>query len=198
MNKSIQKYIKDNFSVISRLLVIYTIGLSIGIAIFIFTDIKTEYINIVKQILDGIKLDNFESINVIINGLKNNMILILILYSCIITLIAPIIIAIILTLKAIITGIYICTLFSIFGIIKGIIVIFCSVFIPLIFSLLGYIFICTNIINIFLKINSSEKVDFKFIIKQLYWMIISFSLISFSLVVEQIMSNIVINIYSKM
>ena len=197
MNKNIQKYVAENISIISKILLFYVSGVILGIILFIFTDIKAEYIDIVKNILEQTKQENFQSINVIANGLKNNLFFIGIIYSSIITIISPLIIMTIIVLKAIVTGIYVCTLFSIFGILKGLGVIILNVLLPLILSLTGFIIISTNAINIFKDINLGNKIGIKETIKQGYWFIISFSLISFSIVVEQLTSGLVISIYSK-
>ena len=197
MNKNIQKYVAENISIISKILLFYVSGVILGIILFIFTDIKAEYIDIVKNILEQTKQENFQSINVIANGLKNNLFFIGIIYSSIITIISPLIIMTIIVLKAIVTGIYVCTLFSIFGILKGLGVIILNVLLPLILSLTGFIIISTNAINIFKDINLGNKIGIKENIKQGYWFIISFSLISFSIVVEQLTSGLVISIYSK-
>lgn len=197
MNKSIQKYVSENIAIISKIILVYVIGIIIGVALYVFTDIKNEYIDIVKNILEQTKLENFESINVIANGLKNNLFFIGLIYSSIITIISPLIICAIVALKAIVTGIYICTLFSIFGFLKGIAVITLNVILPLLLSFIGFTIICTNAINIFKDINLGNKIGIKETIKQGYWFIISFSLISFSIVVEQLTSGLVISIYSK-
>lgn len=197
MNKNIQKYVAENISIISKILLFYVSGVILGIILFVFTDIKAEYIDIVKNILEQTKQENFQSINVIANGLKNNLFFIGIIYLSIITIISPLIIMTIIVLKAIVTGIYVCTLFSIFGILKGLGVIILNVLLPLILSLTGFIIISTNAINIFKDINLGNKIGIKETIKQGYWFIISFSLISFSIVVEQLTSGLVISIYSK-
>ena len=197
MNKNIQKYVAENISIISKILLFYVSGVILGIILFVFTDIKAEYIDIVKNILEQTKQENFQSINVIANGLKNNLFFIGIIYSSIITIISPLIIMTIIVLKAIVTGIYVCTLFSIFGILKGLGVIILNVLLPLLLSLTGFIIISTNAINIFKDINLGNKIGIKEAIKQGYWFIISFSLISFSIVVEQLTSGLVISIYSK-
>lgn len=197
MNKSVQKYVMENISIISKILLIYAIGIVVGVALFIFTDIKTEYIDIVKNILEQTKQENFESINVIANGLKNNLFFIGLIYSSIITIISPLIICAIMIVKAIVTGIYVCTLFSIFGFLNGLGVITLNVLLPLILSLIGFVIICTNAISVFKQMNLGNKIGIKELIKQFYWFIISFSLISFSIVIEQLTSGVVINIYSK-
>lgn len=197
MSNSIQKYIRENISTILKILFIYFIGVAVGIIIFIFTDIKKEYVDIVSGVFEGVKSDNFEGINVIANGIKNNIIYIGILYFSLITIIAPLIICFFVILKAIVTGIYICTLYSVFGIFNGILVSIVSVIIPNIFSLIGYIIICTNIINLFKLISQGEKADIKQLLKHFYFLLISISLISFSIVLEQLMTGVSLKIYTN-
>ena len=197
MSNSIQKYIRENISTILKILFIYFIGVAVGIIIFIFTDIKKEYVDIVSGVFEGVKSDNFEGINVIANGIKNNIIYIGILYFSLITIIAPLIICFFVFLKAIVTGIYLCTLYSVFGVFNGILVSLISVIIPNIFSLIGYIIICTNVINLFKLIFQGEKVDIKQVLKHLYFLLISISLISFSIVLEQLMTGVSLKIYTN-
>ena len=197
MSNSIQKYIRENISIILKILFIYFIGVAVGIIIFIFTDIKKEYVDIVSGVFEGVKSDNFEGINVIANGIKNNIIYIGILYFSLITIIAPLIICFFVFLKAIVTGIYICTLYSVFGIFNGILVSIVSVIIPTFFSLIGYVIICTNIINLFKLISQGEKADIRQIIVHIYYLLISISLISFSIVLEQLMTGVSLKIYTN-
>lgn len=195
MNKSIQKYIVENIHTILKLLIIYFIGIAIGIILFNLSGIKTDYVDIVRNVFDSVNEENFKSINVILNGIKNNALFIGLLYLSLITLIAPIAVCVLLMLKAIITGIYICCLFSVLGIGNGLIAVFLSVILPLLFTLLAYIFISTNIINLYISFTSDGKIEIKDILKNIYWLIISFSLISFSLVLEQAMTGIIFNLY---
>ena len=195
MNKSIQKYIVENLHTILKLLIIYVIGIAIGIILFNLSGIKTDYVDIVRNVFDSVNEENFKSINVILNGLKNNALFIGLLYLSLITLIAPIVVCVLLMLKAIITGIYICCLFSVLGIGNGLIAVFLSVILPLLFTLSAYIFISTNIINLYISFTSDGKIEIKDILKNIYWLIISFSLISLSVVLEQVMTGIIFNLY---
>lgn len=195
MNKSIQKYIVENIHTILKLLIIYAIGIAIGIILFNLSGIKTDYVDIVRNVFDSVNEENFKSINVILNGIKNNALFIGLLYLSLITLIAPIAVCVLLMLKAIITGIYICCLFSVLGIGNGLIAVFLSVILPLLFTLSAYIFISTNIINLYISFTSDGKIEIKDILKNIYWLIISFSLISLSVVLEQVMTGIIFNLY---
>ena len=197
MSNSIQKYIRENMSIILKILVIYLIGIAIGILLFVFTDIKKEYVDIVSGVFEGVKSEDFEGINIIANGIKNNIVYIGILYFSLITIIAPLIICLFVILKAIVTGIYICTLYSVFGIFNGILVSIVSVIIPTFFSLVGYVIICTNIINLFKLISQGEKADIKQLLKHFYFLLISISLISFSIVLEQLMTGVSLKIYTN-
>lgn len=197
MSNSIQKYIRENISIILKILSIYLIGVLIGVALFVFTDIKDEYVNIVNGVFEGATLENFEGINIITNGIKNNAIYIALLYFSLITIIAPLLVCFFVLLKAMISGIYICTLFSIFGAFNGLLVSIISVILPIIFSLIGYIIICTNIINLFKLISQGEKADIRQIIVHIYYLLISISLISFSIVLEQLMTGVSLKIYTN-
>ena len=197
MSNSIQKYIRENMSIILKILVIYLIGIAIGILLFVFTDIKKEYVDIVSGVFEGVKSEDVEGINNIANGIRNNIVYIGILYFSLITIIAPLIICFFVILKAIVTGIYICTLYSVFGIFNGILVSIVSVIIPTFFSLVGYVIICTNIINLFKLISQGEKADIKQLLKHFYFLLISVSLISFSIVLEQLMTGISLKIYTN-
>lgn len=196
MNKNIQKYIAENFSTIVKILVIYAIGIVIGLVLFNFQSVKNEYLDVMRNILDMTKQENFEGINIIANGLKNNIIFISLLHLSLLTFVAPMLVLLFVILKAIVTGIYIATLFSIFGFFKGIAAIFLGIVLPLLLSLMGYVVICTNIIRIFSSIRNGNF-ELKDIVKYIYWLIISFSLISFSLVIEQLMTTVILNIYSN-
>lgn len=195
MSRSIQKYIRENFGTIIKILGVYLVGIIIGIILFCFTDVKKEYTTIVTGILDNAKLENFEGINIISNGIRNNTLYILLLYLSSITFVAPLIICLMIILKAIVTGIYICTLFSIFGFFKGIAVVFVSVLLPISFSLCGYICICINVFSMFKSLFSSQGIKATNVLKHMYFLIIAISLISFSIVIEQLMTRVTLGIY---
>lgn len=197
MNKNIQKYIRENILIISKIALVYLIGVVIGIMLFAFTDIKQDYVEIVKNVYESSKLENFQGINIITNGIRNNIMYIVFLYFSLITIIAPLIICFLVCLKAIVTGIYVCTIFSIFGFLKGLAVCTLSIIIPLFFSLIGYIIICNNIILVFKSISQQEKTDIKNVIKHIYYLVIAVSLISFSIVIEQLMTSACISIYTR-
>ena len=66
MNKSIQKYIVENLHTILKLLIIYAIGIVIGIILFNLSSIKTDYVDIVKNVFNSVNQENFKSVNVIV------------------------------------------------------------------------------------------------------------------------------------
>ena len=68
MNESIQKYILENLHTILKLLIIYLVGIVIGIILFNLSNIKTDYVDIVKNVFDSVNQENFKSVNEIING----------------------------------------------------------------------------------------------------------------------------------
>lgn len=171
------------------------LGVLIGVVLFCFTDVNKEYTTIVADVLDNAKLAKFEGINIISNGIRNNGLYILLLYLSSITFVAPLIIGLMVLLKAIVTGIYACTLFSIFGFFKGIAAVFVSVIIPVTFSLCGYICICINVLSMFKALFSSQNIKAGNVIKHVYFLVIAISLISFSIVVEQLMTKVTLGLY---
>ena len=197
MNKIIQKYIRENISLLVTIGIIYLVGIAIGIIIYSFTNTGNEYAEVVRKIFDQTKQDNFVKINIISNGIRNNLVYIAILYFSLITVVAPIIVCMLIVVKAMVTGVYMCTIFSIFGTFKGILVNILNVIIPNIFSLMGYIIICINIIEIFKNITQSEKIDIKFMAKLVYCFIIALSLISFAIVFEQLTISTCLSIYNN-
>ncbi len=195
MSKSIEKYIRENIGTITKLLIIYLVGIIVGIVLCVVTNVENEYASMLTGVLENIKLSNYEGINIIANGIRNNAIFILFIYLSTITFIAPLLIVLFVISKAILTGVYICTLFKIFGILKGIVVVFTSVIIPLIFSLSGYIGLCTNVLSMFKLVYSGEKIYIKSILKHVYFLVVFISLICFSLVLEQFITRLTLSIY---
>ncbi len=190
-----QKYITQNISVIFKICLVFCIGIVLGIMIYNFADY--EYTEIIQNIFEQSKQENFDGINVLVNGMKNNVIYIILLHISLLCIFTPFVVFFLLVLKSISVGIYICTLFSVFGISKGLIVVFVGAILPNIVSLMGYILICTNILNIYNDSINGVKMEFSKWMQKLYLLVIAFSLLSFSLVIEQLASSVMLNMYNK-
>jgi hypothetical protein len=171
-------------------------GLVVGICIFNFTEdtLKDQFIGEVKSTLELAKDENFEGINIIFNGLLLNFFIVLIIYFSSLTLIPNILIDFITFIKGIMVGIFIPIIFIIFGNGKGILAILLYNIIPNIIYLIPYLYLCNNsllfhnsLINVGVKIS--------IILSEIVKIIISFSFILISILIEQLASCILIHMY---
>ena len=201
LRKLISEYVYQNKKIVVGLFACIIIGVVSGLAIYLLSnnDIKDKLSN---QMLDAIKLsDNGEYIKteIIYNGIRNNVVYILIMFALSIMLYGSLLIYFLYILKGISIGIYVATLFSIFGFWWGLLVILLLVVLVNVVYLPAIAFIGVTLINYNLDImeyrNESKKViNFsKVIFNVSMGLLVIFS----SIIVEQLMSNIVIKI-SKM
>ena len=202
MLEYIKEYVKDNFKSIIVLLSCIIIGIVVGIFVFCFMNdgTKNELIKTLNETLSYTKDENFQGINVIKNGMTSNFILVIILYFASITLIAPGLVCIINAFKGFAIGLYIPTLFQVFGFGNGILALFLLVIMPNIVYVPAFIYLSINSINfhshITMIIGSGNKIGV--IIKEIYKLILGFSIISLSVIMEQLLSLGVIHIYINM
>lgn len=202
MLEYIKEYVKDNFKSIIVLLSCIIIGIVVGIFVFCFMNdgTKNELIKTLNETLSYSKNENFQGINVIKNGMISNFILVIILYFAAITLIAPGLVCIINAFKGFAIGLYIPTLFQVFGFGNGILVLLLLVIIPNIVYIPAFIYLSINSLNfhshITMLTGSGNKI--RVIIKEIYKLILGFSIISLSVIMEQLLSLGVIHIYINM
>ena len=197
MTKTILAYIRENLTSIVKIAIIYGISIVVGIMIFNFSSIGKEYIDTATNILDSTNVDNFNGVNVISSGIKNNLIIILTLMLSTFLTIYPFISYSIISLKGIATGLYISTCFKIFGFFKGIEFVFIDIIVPQSFNIFGIILCAILLMNIYTKITKREKIASGDKIRFAIIFVFSLCLISFSIVFEQLISPICINIYTN-
>lgn len=198
MKNYLEKYIGENLKIIKILGCGIGVGVVIGIFLFqlFSTELKQEFITSIIETLDIAKSRNFENINIIKNGIVSNILLISLVYLAAITLIAPICITGINFFKGLSLGLYIPTLFYIFGFGKGLLVTFLIVILPNVIYLPSFVYLSTNAIRFYyMLVEKNNKLSL--IIKEIYKIIISVSLIILSVLIEQILSFAVINLYIK-
>ena len=198
LKKLINEYVYQNKKIVIGLFVCITIGIISGLAIYLLSsgDIKD---NLSNQMTDAIEVsDNAEYIKteIIYNGIRNNVIFILIMFGLSIMLYGSLLIYFLYILKGISIGIYIATLFSIFGFWWGLLVILLLVVLVNIVYLPAIAFIGVTLINYNLNImeyrNEYNKViNFS---KVFFNTSIGLLVIFSSIIVEQLTSNIVIKI----
>lgn len=198
LKKLISEYVYQNKKIVVGLFICIAIGVISGLIMYLLSNDNVKE-NLENQMIEAIKLsDNGEYIKtgIIYNGIRNNLIYILIMFALSIMLYGSLIIYLLYLLKGISIGIYIATLFSMFGIGWGLLVIFILVILVNLVYLPGIVFIGITLINYNLnimeyrsetkKITSFSKVIFNII----FGLLIIFS----SIIVEQLMSNIVVKI----
>ncbi len=197
MTKTILAYIRENLTSIVKIAIIYGISIVVGIMIFNFSSIGKEYIDTATNILDSTNVDNFNGINVISSGIKNNLIIVLTLMLSTFLTIYPFISYSLISLKGIATGLYISTCFKILGFFKGIEFVFIDIIVPQSFNIFGIILCAILLMNIYTKITKREKIASGDKIRFAIIFVFSLCLISFSIVFEQLISPICINIYTN-
>ena len=190
-----KKYIQENIETIIKFGMICVAGILLGIIMYSFAD--SSYIDIIKNIFDQSKNEDFNGINILVNGLKNNVIYVGVCYLTLMFIYTPLALLFLIILKCTSIGIYMCSIFSLFGFSKGIICVLVGVILPDIFCLFGYILISTNILDVYKRIKEGTKIRLYNGINFVYILLISISLISFSIVIEQLSSSIMLNLYNK-
>ena len=193
----IKEYINNNFKSIVLIFSCLIIGLVVGIITFNFMPggTKTEIIQTLNNTLSSTKSENFEGINVIKNG-----ILVLILYFSSITLIAPGLVCMTNIFKGFSIGLYIPTLFCVFGFGNGIIALFLLVIIPNLIYIPAFIYLSINSVSFHYELIEAKGNggSIKITIKEMYKLILGFSVIALSVIIEQLLSLGVIHMYIKM
>lgn len=196
----IKKYIEDNLKNIFLLFSIIIIGIIFGIIFYQFvpSGTKEQLINTLRITLNSCKQEDFESVNVIKNGIISNCILIVLVYASALTLIAPTCICMINALKAFSIGLYIPTLFQVFGFGNGILALLFLVIIPNIIYIPAFIYLSANSINFHFSLIGSNENRFKLIFSESFKLILASSIIVLSVIIEQLLSLGVIRIYINM
>lgn len=199
LKRWIKDYIKTNKMQIVIIMTVLLIGIIMGIIIFSFLpqQIKEEVIADVKETLNITKSGEYIKTNIIMNSIINNLVLIIVLGSFSLMLFGKYIIYFIMLLKALAISIYTAILFSIFGFGYGLIVTALLVLLVNIIYLpaLVYLVACLlevnyNIFNLRLKSVGLVKVFLK--------IIPVFIIMCSSGVIEQIATNVVLTLYSRL
>jgi hypothetical protein len=198
LKKLLEEYIYQNKKIVLGLFCCIVLGIVAGIVIYILSSATIKE-NLSTQMLESISLsDNGEYIktDIIYSGIRNNVIYILIMFTFSIMLYGSLFIYLLYILKGLTIGIYISTMFSVFGFWWGLIVILLLVVLVNVVYLPGIMVVGITFINYNLNVmeyrsESGRVVNFsKVILSSCFGLLIIFS----SIIVEQLMSNIVIKI----
>ena len=197
----LREYIKENIKIISVLFLCVIIGLVVGMLVYkiIPGNSNIELINTLKNTLEYTKQEDFVGINVIKNGVISNSILVAIIYFSSITLIAPFIVCIMSFVKGFAIGLYIPTIFYVFGFGNGILVLLLLVVIPNLVYLPAYIYLSINSLKFHYELfEIKEEGKIGLTLREILKIVIGFSVIILSVILEQLLSYGVIKIYINM
>lgn len=201
LKKWIKEYIEINKREILIVIGLMLLGVIIGIGVYIFASSATKDLAIasVKEVFEISKQTTYVKTNVIANGVKADILLILILGISSVTLFGKWIMYTITLLKGMALSIYTILLFNVFGPLWGILVFILLVLLVNILYIPALIYLIINFLevhfNVFkARINNLNVVE---IYKVLMAIFFSFVIMFSSIVVEQLASSIVLNIYTK-
>lgn len=188
----------ENRKIVVGLLICILIGVISGFIIYNFSgkEVKDRLVN---QMTESIEYSNNGEIiksEVIYNGIKNNISLVFFMFVFSIMLYGTILIYFIFIIKGVSIGIYIGTLFGIFGFWWGLLVILILVILVNVVYIPAMIFIGSTFINYNLNVleYKSDVSKVTSISKILLCVIFGLIIIFSSIIIEQLMGNCVIKI----
>lgn len=199
MKKYLRNYIEENFKILSIIFFCIIIGLVVGIIFYnvINPTLKEEIIKSMRQTLELTKQENFTGINVIRNGMIANAVLVMIIYLISLSLIAPYLMSVLSISKGLAIGVYIPTLFQIFGPSKGIVALLLLVVLPNLIYIPAYMYISANSLRFNYGIISKENSRTSLVVKESVKLLIGFSIMFLSIVIEQFTTLGVISLYGS-
>ncbi|MBR5227561.1 MAG: hypothetical protein IKV94_02890 [Clostridia bacterium] len=201
IKKFFTQYVEENkydIYIISMLLII---GFFVGVGLFflINAEVSNQLINAAKSVFDAsMQADNLK-INVILNGVKVNLILIIAFLLFSITLIGRVFIYFSTILKGISIGIYSCIIFSIFNIWWGLVVTCLLVVLINLVYIPAYIYLASTLLafNFGLFNTKKENTSWFSVTKVLTKTIAVFVFMFSSSIVEHMLTGVVFTIYEK-
>ena len=199
MKKYLRNYIEENFKILSIIFFCIIIGLVVGIIFYniINPTLKEEIIKSMRQTLELTKQENFTGINVIRNGMVANAVLVMIIYLISLSLITPYLMSVLSISKGLAIGVYIPTLFQIFGPSKGIVALLLLVVLPNLIYIPAYMYISANSLRFNYGIISKENSRTSLVVKESVKLLIGFSIMFLSIVIEQFTTLGVISLYGS-
>lgn len=198
MKAKIIRYINENIKNITIIGILIIIGIIVGIFLyqFVSSSIRNDLLKTMKDTLDLTKSENFAGINIIKNGMISNILLVLVIYTLAFTLLSPYLIGLLSFIKGLSIGMYIPTLFNIFGMSKGILATLLLVIIPNLIYIPSYIFFSVNSIKFHYTLLSSENKIMSFAL-EIIRIIFGFSIMFLGVILEQFTSSWIISLYAN-
>ena len=128
----------------------------------------------------------------------SNILLTGVIYLLALSFICPYLIGSLSLLKGFSIGLYVPTIFYIFGLKNGIIATSLMVVLPNIFYIVSFIYSCTNAYNLNLKLMNKEGTKIMIIAQEIIRIAVSFSFVFLGVFIEQLTSNYVLSLYEKL
>ena len=199
LKKWVREYIQINKRDILLVISLILLGIIMGIGLYIFSpeDTRNLAISSVREVFNISKSNTYVKTNIIMNGIKVNMILMMALAIFSVTLFGKWLIYAIMLLKGAALSIYTILLFKVFGVLWGTIVVFLLVILVNMLYIPAFIYIVVNFLGLNFTIFKTRQNNLIEIYKIFLSMIFSFAIMFSSIIVEQVVSGIVLNIYSK-
>lgn len=200
--KKILNYIEKNRKVIIVIIFCLFIGFCSGIVGYLFIDksVSLEINSYVKSTFDLSNEVGYEKINVILNGIKSNLLFVAVLSLASITIIGLPIIYIMYIVKGMAIGIYVCVLFNIFNFWNAVLCALMLVIIVNIVYIPAIVYIGVNLLRFNNKLieNIREgKIIQRGIIESVK-LFFGFLIIFSSIILEDIFSKIIVKIYQNL
>ena len=201
LKKWFKEYIQINEREILTVIGLLITGVIMGVIIYFFVPVTTkqQMLMSAKEVFEISKSETYVKTNIIANGIKTNVLLIGILAVFSITLFGKWLIYTVVLLKGTAIAVYTTLLFSIFGPVWGLVTAILLVILVNILYIPAFIYLTVSFLeinfNIFkVKLRESE---IYLVYKMLLTIFCAFILMFSSIVIEQIASSVVLNIYSN-
>ena len=202
----LKKWFKEYFEINKReiliIICLLIIGIIVGFGTYIFAsnELKDTAVLSIKEVFDISKSESYIKTNIMLNGITAHLVLIIVICLLSLTLFGKWIIYGIIILKGMAISIYSILLFNVFGPLWGIVAFILLVVLVnmLYIPAFMYLIVCFLEVNFNIFKTKFNNINIAAIYKVLIIMLLSFVVMFSSVVVEQIASNIVLNIYTKM
>lgn len=201
LKKWFKEYIEINKRDILIVVGLLLLGVIIGVGTYMFASdsVKMFVAGNVKEVFDISKSETYIKTNIIVNGIKSDIILILILAVLSVTLFGKWIIYLIMIVKGASLSLYTILLFNIFGPFWGLaatlllVALVNILYIPaLIYLVVSFLEVNFNVFKVRLS-----GLNMSIIYKVLLIILLSFTVMFSSVIVEQIAGSMVLNIYNR-
>ncbi len=198
----IKEYILKNKYDLAILLVMLITGIIVGIGIYVFSDtnVKGELVIKATEVFKLASSKEYIETNVVPNGIKTNVILLLVLAVSSVTLFGRYVIEMMMLLKGAMISIYSAILFNVFGLGYGTLVVLLLVGLVNLIYIPAYLFLSLMFMEIHFNIFKAKQSGiniiemFGSVIKILLGFVVIFS----SIIMEQTLSLVALKIFLKL